>query len=109
MLPKSQRLRTSDFKEFRGSSVFHTPHFLLRVKKGAASFRAAAVVSAAVAKKAVERNLLRRRVYAILERLPPPLPTLLLTVTAKKGASALSFAAIRDELAPVLQKTREVS
>ena len=101
MLPKSQRLTTEDFKDFRGSSTSHSAHFLFRVKRAAppATTRMAAVVSSAVAKTAVMRNLMRRRIYEVLakEALSSP-PPLLITVTAKKGAPALSFQAVRAEI-----------
>ena len=109
MLAKKRRLRAADFKEFRGAAVLHTPHFLLRVKKtaGSAPARAAAVVSAAVSKKAVTRNLIRRRVYAVLEGNDfRALPPLLLSISAKKGAKELSFSEIKQELAAALLKIR---
>lgn len=110
MLPKSKRLRGADFKYLRGARAIHTPHFLVRTATDAARFGAAAVVSVAVAKNAVTRNSLRRRAYAILERLPPQqkLPQAFLSITAKKGADLLSFQGMQDELAPALQKMLEI-
>lgn len=110
MLSKRKRLRGADFKRFRGAKVIHTPHFLVRTVTGASRFGAAAVVSAAVAKKAVTRNLMRRRIYAILERLllQQKQPQALLSITAKKGAAALSFQGMQDELTPALQQMPEI-
>ena len=111
MLPKSQRLRIADFKKFRGAQVFHTPHFLLRVKpmEQNTSSRYAAIVSGAISKKAVVRNLLRRRIYSIVEghRWSSERPHFL-TITAKKGTPALSFELLRKELTEVLLKTQAI-
>ena len=69
MLAKAARLRSSEFREFiaRGKrftfpelSIVYTPH---------TTFHASVVVSKKVAKRAVLRNALRRRVYAVLYRL----------------------------------------
>jgi len=99
MLPKRHRLRSADFKRLRGATLLHTPHFLIRVKPDARRAAAAAVVSVAVAKNAVSRNLLRRRMYAILQKsfLSSAKPALLV-VTAKKGAMELTFGELQQEL-----------
>lgn len=104
MLPKSKRLKTSDFKDFRGSRTLHSPHFILRLKEGSPPPRIAAVVSNAVAKKAVDRNRLRRRVYTLLRNHQPPLKAGLLTITAKKGATGLTFEQLRQEINIALAK-----
>jgi len=101
MLPKRYRLTTADFKNFKGAHVLHTPHFLLRVKR-AERGRVAAVVSTAVAKRAVVRNTLRRRVYAVFEKEPPS--SILLVVSAKRGAAELSFQEIRQEVLGALTR-----
>ncbi len=77
----------------------------MRVVRGAseAETKAAAVVSTKVAKNAVARNLLRRRIYAALADSLPSLRGRLITVTAKAGAPDLSFAELNNELA-ALQK-----
>ena len=106
MLPKAQRLTSADFTRFRGSRSFHAAHFSMRVVRTAseAETKAAAVVSTKVAKSAVARNLLRRRIYAVLAVSLTSLRGLLVTITAKAGAPDLSFAELKSELA-ALQKS----
>lgn len=99
MLPKEKRLRTEDFKEFKGAYTSHTPHFIFRAKRGTSTTRIAAVVGAAVAKKAVDRNKLRRRMYEAVESLWVSVPqATFFSITAKKGALALSFKDLRKEI-----------
>jgi len=115
MLPSKNRLRSADFKGLRGARVFHSPHFFIRIARGAETGkglqpvarplgRAAAVVSSAVAKKAVQRNLLRRRIYAVLRGRPEMLRSGLTIIQAKKGAPALSFAQLQGELSAVFRR-----
>lgn len=106
MLPHAQRLKSADFTRFRGSRAFHSPHFSVRVVRAAseAETKAAAVVSTKVAKSAVARNLLRRRIYAMLAKSLLSLRGRLITITARAGAPDLSFAELKDELA-ALQKS----
>ncbi|MEK7207959.1 MAG: ribonuclease P protein component [Patescibacteria group bacterium] len=100
MLPRSRRLRSADFKLLREARTVHFAHFFVRVKRGPkeGANRAAVVASIKAARTAAARNRLRRRVYAALEKLLPKRGGLLLVVTAKSGAAALSFAEILREL-----------
>ena len=111
MLPSKNRLRSADFKGLRGARVFHSPHFFIRIARGAESERelrppgrAAAVVSSAVAKKAVQRNLLRRRIYAVLHAHPNMLRSGVTIIQAKKGAPVLSFAQLQEELSAIFPR-----
>jgi ribonuclease P protein component len=106
MLSKSNRLHSVDFKLMRGTRAVHSPHLFARIARNAESEdgRAAAVVSSAVAKKAVTRNLLRRRIYeALRPHLPLPSGSRL-AITAKKGAPALSFKELQSELSLLLAR-----
>ena len=67
-------------------------------------FRSAAVVSSALAKKAVQRNFLRRRIYAILRAHPEMFLNRLTIIQAKKGAPALSFAQLQEELSAIFPR-----
>ena len=91
----------------RSARTIHAPHFFARIARSAESEdgRAAAVVSSAVAKKAVTRNLLRRRIYEALRPRLPLLSGSRLAITAKKGAPALSFAELQSELSALLART----
>ncbi|MDO8594638.1 MAG: ribonuclease P protein component [bacterium] len=99
MLPKSQRLKTGDFKSMRPSRTVHTPHLLLRVFPApTGTGKAAVIVSSATYKKAVDRNLLRRRVYRLIQKHHTLLSRGTVTVTVKKGALTLSFGDLEREL-----------
>jgi len=85
----------------RAARTAHAQHLFVRVSAGD-SFstkkgKAAVIVSSSFYKKAVDRNLLRRRVYHIIAKHPTILLGLF-TVTLKKGALALSSAELEKEL-----------
>jgi ribonuclease P protein component len=69
MVPRNQRLNRTAFSEvFTRGRRRHSPYLSL-VYMASPSFRCAVVVSKKVAKKAHERNRLRRRLYALLRTL----------------------------------------
>ncbi len=105
MLPQKNRLSSSDFKRRRSSRSFHSTHFQARVGAlpAGATAQAAAVVSLKVATTAVARNLLRRRVYAVLDGFVRGKTGFFITITLKQGAPALSFAALEHELTALLK------
>lgn len=105
MLPKAHRLRSADFKRLRGAPTFHSPHFLLRVKEVGGAVKAAAVVSVKTGGGASARNLLRRRIYTALAGRVRRGAGFFLTITAKTGASTLSFKELNRELSGLLPKT----
>ena len=90
----------------RAARAFHSLHFFVRIKNGAGSegVKVAAVVSARVEKKAVKRNLLRRRMYEALRPRLPLLSGSRLVITAKKGAPALSFKELQSEISELLRR-----
>ena len=102
MLPKQRRLSTEDFKELKRSFVLHTPHFLVRLAPKTGASKAAAIVSTAISKRAVVRNRLRRRIYAVLQGIDCPQGYL--TITAKRGAAELDYGVVKAELTAQLQK-----
>ncbi len=71
MLKKAYKLNTSEFKEvFNFGKTIQTPIGLVKYKKGDKLFpRFAVVVSKKISKKAVERNLFKRRVFASIQEL----------------------------------------
>ncbi len=73
MLPRSKTLRSAEFTEVvLQGSVVRSSSFLMRVKKtGIATSRFSVAVSKKVAKTAVQRNSIRRKAYAALEKLFP--------------------------------------
>ena len=108
MLPKTKRLRTEDFKDLRKARTLHAQHLFIRVTKLAetslsmAAGRAAVIVAASTYKKAVDRNLLRRRMYHAIAKHPTLLQGSSFTVTLKKGALACSARELEQELLQVL-------
>lgn len=89
-----------------GARVLSSPHFLVRIARDIepVGFRAAAVVSARVSRAAVERNLLRRRIYACLRPFLVFLQDARLVIQAKQGAAALSFKELQSELSELLRR-----
>jgi len=69
MLKKRLKLNTSEFKEvFNFGKTTKSPCFVLKTKENSLPFaRFAVAVSKKVSKKAVERNLIRRRFFHAIE------------------------------------------
>lgn len=76
MLKKVHKLNTSEFKEvFNFGKTIKNPLFIIKYKKGQKNFaRFAVVVSKKISKKAVQRNVLKRRFFAALKELYPIFP-----------------------------------
>lgn len=70
MLPKKNKLNSFFFKIFsRKGQVVHTPLFSLRlIKHKYNNFRASVIVSKKIARKATERNLLKRRFFSVISQ-----------------------------------------
>lgn len=72
MLPKPKRLSTKAFKEIIDTGKYlHTPLFLFRSVSFQGSSKFSVSVPKKVAKTAVLRNKIRRRVYSALNKLLP--------------------------------------
>lgn len=107
MLPKNKRISKDSFKTIlqKGTS-YHTENFTLRVlpseKEGFA-----VLVSKKVAKGAVDRNRIRRRVYSVLrDSLLHIKAKSKNIVSAKDGAKQLSFESQKEEINRLLKKAR---
>lgn len=74
MIPSSNRIKQKEFPVlFKGGRSIHTPFFTLNygdipVNMTLKGPKATVVVSKAVAKGAVERNKIRRRIYASIQK-----------------------------------------
>ena len=71
MLPKTNRLTKKNFKNVFGKKVFHTPFFTVHALSPSqiatyTDYKCSVVVTKKHAKKATERNSLRRYHYAAL-------------------------------------------
>jgi ribonuclease P protein component len=99
MLPRSNRIPKKLFPGTSSGKVFSNNAFTLKflAKNGSnEEFRAGVVVSKKVAKTAVKRNLLRRRVYAVIRGEKAKIPKgARIIIYAKSGATDLSFAELK--------------
>ena len=100
MLKSSQRLSTAGFEAVieKGRAV-HSPLFLLRVLRNGSGTHISAIAPKKVAKTAVSRNKIRRRIYSALKSLYPSLAGgTQAIVSAKTASTKESIAALTDEL-----------
>jgi len=107
MLPKHKRISRDSFKLILiQGQLFHSPHFLLRTinspKEGYAT-----LVSKKIARGAVDRNRIRRRIYAVLRSLVVQIkkPTNII-ISAKPGALKISFLEQEKEITQLLRTAR---
>lgn len=101
MFKKSARLSRSEFMSFLSSGKrYHSSSLTITFTPGQ-TVRAAAVVGKKVAKQAVDRNRIRRRLYATLLRsvrdVSAPCPTGTYIMVAKPGALLVSRLAFQTE------------
>lgn len=105
MLGKSQRLSRRAFSTtFRSGRRYQSPHLTL-IHAPAAHFAGAVVVGKKVAKLAVTRNRVRRRLTATLRESPvtTQYPGAFIIIT-KPGAASISRRALRAELVELLAR-----
>lgn len=104
MLKKKQRLSRSDFSQLlrNGKRIFSTNLILIYSKS--TTTKCGLVVSKKTAKKAVERNLLRRRVYSVLGNNFSKLENFHVAVITQKGITKLSFKELEKEIVQALQE-----
>ncbi len=106
MFSKKKRVGRELFGEVsaRGASR-HSPFFTIRVLRGPGTgeSRYAVVVSKKVSKKAVTRNLLKRRTLAALRECPLPFPAAIV-VFLKREAHDLPYEDLKRELGSLLSK-----
>jgi len=99
MLPRRERIPKKLFPDFSLGRVFSNEFFSIRVcedKEAKYEFRASVVVSKKVAKTAVRRNLLRRRLYGLLKDYKAKFPNhSLVVVYARSPAIKAPFSTLR--------------
>ncbi|TSC84532.1 MAG: hypothetical protein G01um101417_197 [Parcubacteria group bacterium Gr01-1014_17] len=99
MFKKNNRITTAEFKQLgRPLRVFHTVFFSVRVHKIVGEGKKfAVVVSKKVVPTAVGRNLIKRRLYALLqEYIVSVPPSTAMVVFVKKEAAKASFQELKD-------------
>ena len=108
MLPKNRRINTTLFAEvLKNGRSFYSKNISLSVfhKIGLYNTRFAFVVSKKVAKRAVDRNLLRRRGYsALLDVVDNTKPSFANIIFLKKGSESLKFKDFKEEIIELLKK-----
>lgn len=106
MLSKKQRLIVSEVESLKeGKSVFTT---LISLRfKPASEFKATVSVSKKVAARAVDRNKIRRRTYAVLRNLVPAIkvPVFAMLMPKKEFLTATPAVILR-ELKALFEKAR---
>jgi ribonuclease P protein component len=112
MMPSKIRLKTErDIKRAaKGGAVFSRVLVMRYLKNKNANSRFAVVVSTKVSKKAVVRNLIRRRLAAILTKAEPFLLFKVdAVVSAKVNSQNFDFSQLKLEVWNLLQKAKLVS
>ncbi len=107
-LPKKQRLEKKLIREIlqKGRTVHNNNISLKYLIKSDRQKAFAFIVSAKTVKKAVNRNLLKRRGRAIVFKLLPRIEKgLLALIFFKKGSKELSFCSLEAEITQTFQKT----
>ncbi len=109
MLPKTQRLQKRLFSEsFSHSKMCSNDNLTLRYKvfSGLQS-KVSVVVSKKVAQKAVDRNLLKRKLYEIAQKLLKNAKNpYILMVFPKKGATTVEFDQLEKDLSTLFVEAK---
>ncbi len=108
MLPKKRRIQRSDFGQILKTGKSVSSSFLSFKYTRADLFQTSfsVVVSKAVSKKAVERNKLKRRIYAVITKLKNRVaPGYRAAFFIKKEAGTLSYKRLEEETVAILAKT----
>ncbi len=109
MLPKKHRLLAEkDFTRlFRGGRQFNARCLTLKaIRNGLAESRFGFAIGVKVAKRAVQRNLLKRRLREIVRKdLPATSAGYDLVFMARPGATSLSFPELEAMVADLLAKS----
>ena len=110
MLPRKNRVKRKQFEALlKESFLRHIPYFSMRSKRNNASlpFSFAVVVSKKVIKTAVGRNLIKRRVRAIVEELHHARKeewNTSIVLFLKKEGTTLSFKELKLQIQDVFRK-----
>ena len=98
MLSKNKRISRKLFKEnISKKRYFNSKHFSIQVTP-LNTARFAVSVSKKISKKAVARNKIRRRVYAMIKKLIPKIEPGLYLIIARPGAENIKGEELKNEL-----------
>ena len=108
MLPKKQRVTKKLFDQvYTLGKSFHAPHLFMKVLKTGKTEqnKASVVVSKKVAKKAHDRNTIKRRTLSLLNPyIKAKKNGLQVIVFMKKGADSITFQDLKKEIDEVWKK-----
>ncbi len=110
MLPRTKRIRKSEFKELGRGVGYHSPliSLFLYKKSNDLPSQFAFLCSKKVVKSAVKRNLLRRRGYGVIGGVSNNiLPGYYFIFNFKKGSELATFTEIKDQIHFLLKKTQK--
>ena len=105
MLAKKNRLILKKRNPTNLTKRIESGPFVLKLKKNEGPFKAAVVVSKKIAKKAVDRNRIKRIISEALTQMI--VPNLDLVIIVKENISNLKTADIKFELEKALEKVNQ--
>lgn len=106
MFPKKNRIHSFFFKILGKGRIYHSPLFSVNVLKNKEdnNFRVSVVISKKIAKKATERNLLKRRFLSVLKNNKNLLKNDFLYIFyPKKDVQTADFKEIEFEIIKILK------
>ncbi len=111
MLPHSQKINTQLFKEVLvGGKTYNSTYFsikILKIPNKDFKSRFTCVVSKKVIKKAVSRNLFKRRFFNIIQEIYEGLPSSWAVVFfLKTGGEKLTFKDLKKELLKIFENIK---
>jgi len=110
MLPKNKRANKKLFGDiFSQGFSFHSPHFSLKLlkKEALTKSRFSVSVPQRIEKKATKRNLLRRKIYSLLEYLYPRIKNNYGgVVTLKKDFGKVTFTNLQLEIETLFKNAK---
>ncbi len=102
MLPRRSRLSREGFDSLMRSRRYSSPHFSLSIQENGQYAGLGVVISKKVAKLAVSRHLLKRRISSVLA--PFHTDSRALALFAKPGSKELPFSELKSELLGLLEQ-----
>ncbi len=106
MFPKEKRLNTALFKEVMTSGkAFHSSFFTLKVLKKDSKSLFSVSVSKKVAKSAVLRNKIRRRIYSVIRSIENKIKDGFYIILIAKEPTKTDFEIIKEEVNNIFVKS----
>lgn len=103
-MPKRSRLSGAELRSIKGARRIHGALFSVAISLATRTPKASVTVSKKVSPKAVERNLIKRRVRAALAPLLGDFPPGAYVFSARPAAREASAAAVREDVQQLARK-----